>query len=226
MRSSPKAPAAASSATATTATWRSRRRSRRSWVAGSLSSSPSSLLSLHVVLPLLSLLLLLLVGCLPGLDAFTCRTASPRAFLPSQSAAWTSRRRTVAVEGFAARTTRTLTMMAGKPPSCSSPERKQEPASRPTRERDITPASPLPSTPQSEKHTRRPPSTANTAARRQVVVGAGSTLLFALGLLSDTKRGGKKGRSFVASAAEAVLEEEGAVLTYPGKTVVFKVRLE
>jgi hypothetical protein len=223
MRSSPKAPAAASSATATTATWRSRRRSRRSWVAGSLSSSPSSLLPLHVVLPLLSLLLLLLVGCLPGLDAFTCRTASPRAFLPSPAAAWTSRRRTVAVEGFAARTTRTLTKMKGKPPSCSSPERKQEPASRPT---SITPASPLPSTPQSEKHTRRPPSTANAAARRQVVVGAGSTLLFALGLLSDTKRGGKEGRSFVASAAEAVLEEEGAVLTYPGKTVVFKVRLE
>jgi len=59
-----------------------------------------------------------------------------------------------------------------------------------------------------------------------VVVGAGSTLLFALGLLSDTKKGGKEGRFFVASAAEAVLEEEGAVLTYPGKTVVFKVKLE
>lgn len=57
-------------------------------------------------------------------------------------------------------------------------------------------------------------------------MGAGSTLLFALGLLSDTKKGGKEGRFFVASAAEAVLEKEGAVLTYPGKTVVFKVKLE
>ena len=111
-------------------------------------------------------------------------------------------------------------MMAVKPPPSSSPEAKQEEVSNPT----TAPASP--STPQSEKHTRRQPATANAAARRQVVVGAGSTLLFALGLLSDTKKGGKEGRSFVASAAEGVLEEEGAVLTYPGKTVVFKVKLE
>lgn len=123
------------------------------------------------------------------------------------------------MEGFAARTR--TTMMAMKPPS-SSPEGKQEDISRPTA---TAPASP-PSTPQSEKHTRRQLPTANAAARRQVVVGAGSTLLFALGLLTDTKKGRREGRSFVASAAEGVLEEEGAMLTYPGKTVVFKVRLE
>ena len=107
-------------------------------------------------------------------------------------------------------------MMTVRPPPSSSPEAKQEEVSRPT---STAPA-------QSERHARRQSATANAAARREVVVGAGSTLLFALGLLSDTKKGGKEGRSFVASAAEGVLEEEGAVLTYPGKTVVFKVSLE
>lgn len=113
-------------------------------------------------------------------------------------------------------------MMAGKPHPPPS-EGSQGDVRRPT---TIRPASPYLPTYQSEKHTRRQPPTANAAPRRQVVVGAGATLLFALGLLSDTKKGEKDGRSFVASAAEGAVAENGDVLTYPGKTVVFKVRLE
>ncbi|GAB5034981.1 insulin-degrading-like metalloprotease family [Nannochloropsis oceanica] len=104
-------------------------------------------------------------------------------------------------------------MMAEKP-HLSSAEGSKEEIRRPT---TITP-----STSQSKKHTRRQPLIVNAAARRQVVVGAGSTLLFALGLLSDTNKGEKDGRSFVASAAEGAEVESGDVLTYPGKTVVFK----
>jgi len=120
------------------------------------------------------------------------------------------------IVGFSARA-RTSIMMAEKP-HLSSAEGSKEEIRRPT---TITP-----STSQSKKHTRRQPLIVNAAARRQVVVGAGSTLLFALGLLSDTNKGEKDGRSFVASAAEGAEVESGDVLTYPGKTVVFKVRQE
>jgi len=86
--------------------------------------------------------------------------------------------------------------------------------------------SPVPDGPQDPA---RPSCHAHGPDRRRVVVGGGSTLLFALSLV-NRHLGGKEGTpSSVAYADEGgrglPAMEDQDVLTYPGKTLLFKVPL-